>query len=109
MDYTNIRTDRQFRAASGMSKAEFVSLLYDFEQSFYELKGKHYSDYILEDVMETPKLKTLGDCLFFVLFQNKNDLSWDSLGAVFGLSGSGAQQNFARHADLLEQTLLKKK
>ena len=58
--------------------------------------------------MFCPKLKTLGDNLFFVLFQNKNGLIWGSLGLVFGMAGSTARDRFKIFSDLLEITLEKK-
>ena len=62
----------------------------------------------LLDTTEPPKLPTLGDGLFFVLFQIKNDLIWGSLGFVFGMAGSSARDNFDFFSDLLELTLEKK-
>ena len=59
--------------------------------------------------MEEPKLKTLGDALFFVLFQMKNDLVFGSLGCVFGMCAASAMNNFKSFSLLLEQTLEKKR
>ena len=108
MNYRDITTDRQFRDTTSYSKSNFLALLSDYELTYQELNGCTYEDYIEENVMETPKLKTLGDALFFTLFQMKNDLVFGSLGAVFGMSGASASNNFKYFTKLLEETLRKK-
>ena len=108
MDYTKITTDRQFRDASGYSKESFEKLLRDFELYYKKYRGQSYESYIEENVKETPRLQTLGQALFFVLFQLKNDLVFGALGFVFGMSPSTAQGNFKYFLKLLEQTLEKK-
>ena len=59
-------------------------------------------------LMEKPKLSTLGDALFFVLFKLKNDMIWGSFGLVFGMSEATAHTNFNYFSVLLEETLQKK-
>lgn len=108
MNYRTISTDRQFRDATGMNKSEFNSLLKDYEQTYKKEYGQSYESYIEENVMEVPKLETLGDALFFILFQKKNDMIWGSLGCVFGMAGSTAHENFKYFLNLLELTLEKK-
>ncbi len=108
MTYQGITTDRQFKSATGYSKANFEQLLADFERTFQEEYGQTYEKHILENVTEPPKLQTLETCLFFTLFQLKNGLIWDSLGFVFGMSGTSAHDNFRKYAAMLERTLAKK-
>lgn len=108
MDYRKITTDRQFKDATSYSKDDFLKLLTDYKTTYKELYGQSYEDYVLENVTESPKLKTLDDALFFVLFQMKNDLIFGSLGVIFGMSGASASNNFKRFSALLEKTLEKK-
>jgi len=108
MDYRTITSKRQFKDATGHSREEFEKLLSAYEKTYYENKGQTYEEYIEENVMETPKLSTLGESLFFILFQMKNDMIWGSLGCVFGMAGSSAHDNFVIFSELLEQTLEKK-
>lgn len=108
MNYKEINSDRQFKNATGFSKNDFLKLLSDFENTFLEEYGQTYEDYIEENVVNPPKLKTLGDGLFFILFQKKNGLIWGSLGLVFGMAGSTAQERFKVFSNLLELTLEKK-
>jgi len=108
MTYQGITTDRQFKAATGYSKANFEKLLVDFDGTFQEEYGQAYEKYVLENVTEPPKLQTLESCLFFTLFQLKNGMLWDSLGFVFGMSGTSAHDNFKKYSAMLKRTLSKK-
>ena len=108
MNHRRITTERQFKSATGYSKSEFESLYEIFEQVYEQEKGQSYEEYHEENVYELPKLKNLEDCLFFVLFQLKNDLLYDSLGAVFQMSGSTAHENYKKYLKVLEQALRKK-
>jgi len=56
-----------------------------------------------------PKLKTIGDTLFFVLFQLKNDLVNDTLGLIFKMNGSNANRNFEKYLAILKATLKRNK
>ena len=108
MDYRTITSKRQFKDATSYNKADFEKLLMDYEQTYEEKYGKPYEEAIKENIYAVPKLKTLGDGLFLVLFKLKNDLIWGSLGLVFGMSESAAHRNFNFFHDLLEITLEKK-
>lgn len=108
MDYRTITTDRQFKDATSFDRASFDKLLSDFTSTYIDIKGQSYESYIKKSVMEYPKLETLGDALFFVLFQMKNDLVFGSLGVVFNMSVSGASNNFKYFSEILEVTLKKR-
>ena len=109
MNYLEIKSERQFKDATGFGKNDFNTLLSDFENTFSEEYGQSYEEYIEENVVNPPKLKTLGEALFFILFQKKNGLLWGTLGLVFGMAGSTAHDKFKVFSDLLELTLEKKK
>ena len=108
MDYQTITSKRQFKDATSYSRAEFEELLADYEQTYLDKYGKSYEELTAENVNAIPKLKTLGDGLFFVLFKMKNDMIWGSFGLVFGMSESAAHRNFKFFLDLLNDTLEKK-
>lgn len=108
MNYRTITTDRQFKDATGYDRVSFEKLLSDYETSYLSLHHQSYETYLSENVVEEAKLPTLGDALFFVLFQLKNDLIYGTLGLVFGLSVAGAHQNFKQFSELLAYTLEKK-
>jgi hypothetical protein len=108
VDYQTISTDRQFKDATGYSRSSFETLLSDFESTYIDLYDRSYETYLEQSVQEEAKLKTLGNALFFVLFQMKNDLIFGSLGVVFNMSASSASNNFKCFSKLLAQTLEKK-
>ena len=58
--YTQIPTERQFKAATGKSKSEFESLREDLEKFYFEEYGLTYEEYIEERVCETPKITEFG-------------------------------------------------
>lgn len=108
MNYRNIKSERQFKDATGYGKSSFSQLLSDYEATYFEQKGQTYEAYVEENVTEPPRLSSLGDALFFILFQLKNGLIWGALGVVFEMSGTTAHDNFVKFSELLEQTLEKK-
>lgn len=108
LDYRTITTERQFKDSTGYNKEAFERLLSDFEKEYKRKNGMSYETHLEENVVEEVKLKTLGDVLFFVLFQLKNGLIWGSLGVVFNMSVSTAHHYFEEYSKLLEQTLEKK-
>jgi len=108
MNYQKISTERQFKSTTGHSKSEFKQLCKDYKLAYVEKRGQSYEEYLEEYVPERPDIFSLNDWLFFVLFQLKNDLVYDSLGAVFNMNGSTANSRFKEYLSLLEYTLKKK-
>jgi hypothetical protein len=104
LSYTAIRTERQWRSATGLSQERFNLLAAEFGKSYQQ----HYGVSVEE------KMKNLGhqfifttyeQMLFFVLFVLKNTLTWDNAGLVFGISGPDAYLNFTRFFPLLQTAL----
>ena len=102
----NIRSDRQMKAAIGISFDDWhqLSLLFaEVHQDIYgvslENKFKH--------LKKTPFLKTEKEVVFFVLFQLENALTYDVLGAIFGMNTSNAQRNFKVYLPLIRLALNK--
>ena len=106
MNYQNITNDRQFKAVTGKSRIEFDDLLSSYINVHEDIFGK-LSDQIAKG-NHGNKLRTYGDCLLFVLYQLKTNLTYDALGATFGMTGSVAYSNFTKHSKILEITLKRK-
>jgi len=104
-------TSRQFKSCTGYSRLEFDQLLEDFTSTFEEEYDCNYEYYITEHLREEVEVKlvNLFSCLFFVLYQYKNDLIYDSLAVTFKMGTTTAHDNFKRYSSLLEKTLEKKK
>lgn len=105
-----IKNERQFRSTTGYDKATFRALLKDFTMTYEEIKGKSYEVYLSEHLLpgEEAKLKSLEAILFFLLYQKKNDLIWDSLAFTFRMATSTAYDYFNKYLPILEATLEKK-
>ncbi len=108
MDYRLIGSKRQFKDATGYSKEKFMELVLDCEQVYLSRQGKTYEEYLVEDVVEDAKIKTVGDGIFLVLFHLKNGLVWGSLGVAFGMASSSVQSNFNTFFSIMEEALEKK-
>jgi len=90
--FQNLNTNRQWKAATGVSKKQFEILCPLFTQSSIDLLGKSMQDRQNEGTTEAC-LKTPEDMLFFLLFCLKNGLTYDVLGFVFGMGGPSAKRN----------------
>lgn len=104
---TDLKTDRLWQSVLGIPQERFYILLFEFELCYIEKYGAS-----LETVMQRlgvthPILPDYASCLFFVLFQMKNGLTFDVLGMMFETDGGNAQRNFKRYAAFLETTLEK--
>lgn len=104
ISYQHVRNTRQWRATTGLTQEQFSLLTDHFEESYYFLYGLTINE--LSDGVDLEfKLPTYADCVFFVLFQLKNGLSYDALGLLIQTDASNAQRNFEKYLHLLELTL----
>jgi hypothetical protein len=78
--YQNVRTDRQYRAATGLSIIEF-DLLYENFQGFYTPK-EQLPHLVTEPVLLADK----REALFFVLHYLKAYPTLQNMGLYFGMS-----------------------
>jgi len=93
--YHNAKTDRQYRAATGLSAVEFEALFRHFT-AFYVPK--------LPAVLNGRKEPVLTDkreALFFILFAYKAYPTLQNLGLCFGISDAAA----SRYLELLKPCL----
>jgi len=83
----SIRTDRQWRASTGLTKEQFYKLVELFSTAYEEMFGESITDdsYSKEDGR---KFKSYEDLLFFGLYSIKSGLTYDLLGLSFDLSPS---------------------
>lgn len=104
LDYRTIHSERQWRSSTGLRQDQFERLASLFEVT-YENEHGVTLDQGFKALGVKPSLPTYSDCLFFVLFQLKNGLSYDNLGLVFEMEGPTARKNFQRHLITLEKVL----
>jgi hypothetical protein len=104
LDYRNIKSERQWKATTGLSSEKFHRLSKVFGTCF-EKKHEISITEMAINLKSNFLLKTYEDCLFFILFQLKNALSYDSLGLLIGTDNSNAQRNFEKYLTILEMAL----
>ncbi|MEL7065465.1 MAG: hypothetical protein AAFP00_17115 [Bacteroidota bacterium] len=104
ISYQDIRDDRQWRAATGLTGSQFKTLLSSFRKTYEDFLGESLSG--RQEGLQTPNtFQTYEDLLFFILYSIKSGLTYDLLGLSFGIDRATAfrQQTFAIR--ILEMTL----
>ena len=104
LSYTSIRTERQWRSATGLSQERFNWLAAEFGKSYQQYYGVSVEEK-MKNLKQQFVFTTYEQMLFFVLFILKNTLTWDNAGLVFGISGPDAYLNFTRFFPLLQTAL----
>lgn len=105
LNINDLKNSRQWQSAIGLSSEKFHNLLKTFELCYEKQHKVSLSVGLTNLGIENPILKDYTACLFFVLFQLKNGLTFDVLGLVFGTDGGNAQRNFNRYLEVLELAL----
>lgn len=101
---SELKTDRQWRAATGFDQSRFEKLLALFRKSYFNLFGRTVVD--RHAVLEiTPHLASEEQLLLFTLFSLKSGLTYDLLGLVCGMDAANAKRNQELGLKVLEQTL----
>ena len=81
--YTNLRTERQYWASTGLSEETFNQLFEQFKQFYVPKKGNSASPY-------EPLFQDAREALFFILFYYKTYPTLQILGLPFGCSDKSA-------------------
>ena len=101
---SDLKTERQWRAATGFDQLRFEKLLGLFTTSYLNLYGQSVADRQAE-IEVTPSLTSEEELLFFTLFSLKAGLTYDLLGLVCGLDAANAKRNQELGLRVLEQSL----
>jgi hypothetical protein len=101
---SDLNTDREWSAATGLTKTQFEKLLVLFTASYLELYGQSVAERQAE-IEVTPCLSSEEELLFFTLFSLKVGLTYDVLGFVSGMDGSNAKRNQTLGLTVLEHAL----
>jgi hypothetical protein len=100
--FSNVKSDRQFSATTGLSKVEFYELVYEFEEVESEQKAERLATGGSKEVLADG-----AERLFLVLYYMKTYPSFDVLGLSFGLDASTAQRYVVELLPILAKTLQK--
>ena len=104
LQISDLKTERQWRAATGFDQARFEKLLILFAASYLSLYGQSVAARQAE-IEVTPSLRSEEDLLFFTLFSLKAGLTYDLLGLVSGMDAANAKRNQELGLRVLEHTL----
>lgn len=99
-----LKSERQWKASIGLKATQFHSLSTGFGKTFESIFGQTLSERQSNSSQEAI-FKTYEDLLFFVLFSFKSGLTYDVLGAIFGMDGSSANRIQRDYAPILKGAL----
>ena len=86
-----LRTERRWRAATGLDERRFGRLLEYFEEAYQSLYGQTVAE--RQALIEvSPSLTSEEELLYFTLFSLKSGLTYDLLGVVGGMDLSNAKR-----------------
>ena len=106
ISYREIRTDRQWKAATGYSEKSFHGLVKLFSSAYEEFHETSLGEQVAQRV-DAPKFKTYEDMPFFVLYSLKSGLTYDLLALNFDMSRSVAFEQQAALVVILQMALEK--
>ena len=109
-----IRDERQLRALTGISQAQFDQLLLVFSEVYQEQRQREYEQAVANGKRQRQagggrksKLPTQSDKLQFVLYYYKTYPTFDVLGTQFNLARSKAHTNLDQLSQILKETLVR--
>lgn len=106
ISYKEIRSERQWRASTGLNEGQFFRLIELFGETYEEIFDESVESRQNKSASEST-FKTYADLLFFGLYSFKSGLTYDLLGLNFGLSNANAYKNQSLVIRVLETTLNK--
>lgn len=104
LQLSDLKTERQWRAATGYDESRFEKLLVLFTASYLALYGFSVATR-QADLEITPSLSSERELLYFTLFSLKAGLTYDLLGLVCGMDAANAKRNQTLGLEVLEHTL----
>jgi len=104
ISYKDIRTERQWKASTGLSKEQFNKLVALFEQAYIELFDETLNERQSGSPSEST-FKSYSELLFYGLYSVKSGLTYDLLALSFGLAQSNAYQMQSLSLQVLQAAL----
>ena len=100
----SIRTERQWRASTGLTKEQFYKLVDLFSSAYEEIFGESLGEKSSDQESDV-KFNTYEDLLFFGLYSIKSGLTYDLLGLSFDLSPSNVHAKQGMVLSVLQSAL----
>lgn len=104
LQVSSLKTTRQWRAATGLDKERFYSLLNPFQESYLTLFESPLEKRLVDSGIDYC-IHNEEELLLFTLFSLKSGLSYDNLGFVTGMEASSAHKNQKIGVRVLRLTL----
>src|SRR5467141_2901349 len=108
-----MRDDRQMKALTGLSQAQFDHLLPVFSDIYQVSQQKTYEEGVESGIRRRKpgggckgKLPTIADKLLFLLYYSKVYPTFDVLGTQFEMARSKANENLHKLSPILYDTLV---
>jgi Helix-turn-helix of DDE superfamily endonuclease len=108
-----VRDDRQMKALTGLSQAQFDSLLPVFTDLYQAAQQQTYAQGVASGTRRRKpgggskgKLPTMAEKLQFVLYYYKTYPTFDVLGQQFAMARSKANENLHKLSPILYDTLI---
>ena len=108
-----IRDDRQMKALTGLSPAQFDHLLSVFSDVYQTTQQKTYEEGVASGTRRRQpgggskgKLPTMAEKLQFVLYYYKTYPTFDALATQFGMARAKANENLPKLSPILYDTLV---
>ena len=109
----HVRDERQMKAFTGLSHAQFDDLLPVFSDLYRATQQKHYAEGVASGTRRRKpgggtkgQLPTMAEKLLFVLYYYKTSPTFDVLGAQFDMVRSKANENLHKLSPILYDTLV---
>ena len=100
----DLKTDRQWRSATGYDKKRFDKLVPLMEKAYLSKYQKSLPER-KADALKATAICSIEELLLFTLFSLKADLTYDLLGLVTGMDASNAKRNQDEGINLLQSAL----
>ena len=108
-----VRDERQMKALTGLSRAQFDDLLPVFSDIYRATQQQRYAEGVASGTRRRQpgggtkgKLPTLTEKLLFVLYYYKTYPPFDVLGTQFAMVRSKAKENLHKLSPILSDTLV---
>ena len=108
-----VRDERQMKALTGLSHAQFDDLLPVFSAIYGVTQQQHYEAGLASGTRKRKpgggtkgKLPTMAEKLLFVLYYYKTYPTFDVLGTQFAMARSKANENLHKLSPILYETLV---
>ena len=108
-----VRDERQMKALTGLSQAQFDDLLPVFSDIYGVTQQQHYEEGVASGTRRRKpgggtkgKLPTMTEKLLFVLYYYKTYPTFDVLGTQFDMARSKANENLHKLSPILYDTLV---